>query len=115
MVEIYNLDRSECYGRFDHFKTAKPQLCQRLKRGEISGAVLVESYKGALLQRSYVATYDDGWRVPATPKTSAPQPQSRRQTRQAPKISARGLQRRAERYFQAGQPDWLTGKMPVFL
>lgn len=120
MIEIFSEDRTRNYGRFAHFKAAKDTLDKLRAKGEIAGerpAVLVMCYKGTELQRTYTATFDGRWRVPKEAKTSelrakgVPQKQPKKPRR----IRAKKAQRRADKCFRAGQPDWLVKPLPIFM
>ena len=124
MIEIFSEDRTRYYGRFAHFKAAKETLDLLREKGGIAGvtpSVLVMCYKGTELQRTYTATYNGRWRVPKEAKTSDAGKNLRarnvlcKQSKKPRRIRAKEAQRHADRCFRAGQPDWLTKPLPIFM
>lgn len=110
MVEIFNADRTECWGRFADFKSAKAELNALAvtgKLGEIP-AIQVCSYKNGILQREYTAIRNgDAWKMP-------------KPSRKEPEVSVLPLKRMRRRKhwcrvyskshvqcFKEGFPDWL--------
>lgn len=113
MIEIFNMERTEIFGRFLNFKAAKSSLNELVIAGKLSEkpTVLVCSYKNDEPQREYVARYDGKWCIPKLPKTPQPFkgdiPKKRRKRKLCKDYES------PEHCFREGYPDWMNRSYPV--
>nr|DAE55338.1 MAG TPA: hypothetical protein [Caudoviricetes sp.] len=113
MIEVFNMERTENFGRFVNFKAAKDTLNELAISGKLGEepAALVCSYKNDKPQREYVATYAGKWRIPKMPQT--PQPTNSVVSKKRRKRKLCKVYKSPEHCFREGFPDWMNRSYPV--
>lgn len=113
MIEVFNMERTENFGRFLNFKVAKDTLNELAISGKLGKkpVVLVCSYKNGEPQREYAVSYDGKWHVPKPPKT--PQPTNSIVSKKRRKRKLCKVYQTPEHCFREGFPDWMNRSYPV--